>query len=195
MERVEEYNAIRQEILLHYNHIKDYRNLAYTVAIATLAFSFTDSVSGEPFIGLLPIMVIIPLFLACERSYLAISKMGAYIRVFFYDDGFHWENRGPYFHKILGHYEKGGRKHYFEQEVLFIDIIVMCSIITIYRVLTSSVSRTEIIVRSAIVIVLLIASIAFILFIRKFTGMQREDYDKTWERIRGREKKKGKPLR
>ena len=188
MERVEEYNALRQEILLNYTHIKDYRNLAYTVSVATLAFSYTDSVSSEPFIGLLPIMVIIPLFLATERSYLAISKMGSYIRVFYYKDGFRWENRGPRFHKSLGHYRKRKNKNYFSQEVFFIDIIVMCCIITMYRVYTASFSRNETIVRIIIVILILIGAIIFILSIRKLTYQQRGEYEKTWESIKKMEK-------
>ena len=192
-ERVEEYNAIRQEILVFTNHIKDYRNIAYTVTTATLAYSFSDNAT-EPFIALLPIMVIIPLFLACERSYLGIAKMGSYIRRFYYEDGFHWENRGPHFHTALGHYKQGWKKNLLEEEAMFISIIIICSIITIYKTFNSSEPKTEKTIRYTIVAIILILSIAFIRDVRKYVSQQRGKYELTWKSIKNAEQKKGKPL-
>ena len=193
-ERVEEYNAIRQEILVYTNHIKDYRNIAYTVTAATLAFSFSDK-AIEPFIALIPIMIIIPLFLACERSYLGIAKMGSYIRRFYYEDGFHWENRGPHFHMALGHYYKQRwKKNLFEEEAMFISIIIICGIIATYRTFISPASTTEKIIRYFIVAIILILTVAFIRDIRKYVSKQRGKYEHAWKRIKKAEKKMGKPL-
>lgn len=193
-ERVEEYNSIRQELLVYTNHIKDYRNIAYTVSVATLAFSFSDRAGNEPFVGLLPIMIIIPLFLACERSYMAISKMGSYIRWFYYEDGFHWENRGPHFHETLGHFKNGKKKNLLMQEVMFIDIIIISSMVTIYKVFISSASETEKYIRYIIVMVILLVAIKLIFDIRKFSYKQRKEYENAWKLIKETEKRIGKPL-
>ena len=90
MEKIEEYNALRAELLQRDNQFDNYRKIAYTATTAVLAFSLSQK---EPLISLIPIVMIIPLYIISEDTIRGMSKIGAYIRVFYNDDGFCWEKR------------------------------------------------------------------------------------------------------
>ena len=201
-ERIEEYNALRQEILQKDVQFNDYRKGAYAVTTAVLAFSLTQT---EPFISLLPIIIIIPLYIISEDGLRAMSKIGAYIRVFYDDKGFFWERRNmSYCERIRG---KARRKEVFNNNaMIYFALILICGACTLYQTYVEyqiftiqhqpfvaylSLYRTaqyKAFVRIGVVIGLIIISIRILLVKKVYMDDERKKFQILWEQIRDNER-------
>ena len=106
IENVEkEYEFLRNEIIQDYQIMDSSRNLLYFAVGVILTLSLNIR---EPFISLLPFIVIIPIyFVTLDYSYSA-QMAGAYLQVFYEPEFFHWETR---------HYELS--KHYTSKSTNF----------------------------------------------------------------------------
>lgn len=108
MDKNTEYEALREEIILSLQTIKDYRNILYSAVAALLAFAFDN---GNSFIFLVPFVVIIPLHILSMHQVDSMLRIGAYIYVFLEEgEEVHWETR------IL-EYDKLHQKQYDTQKI------------------------------------------------------------------------------
>lgn len=96
MENMNEYIALRNEIISSSNYQKGYISLLYTVVAAIFAFAFTQE---EPLIFLVPIVVIIPIYLLNMRECIGMLKLGCYLQVFYEEDNPGWETRLKNYHQ------------------------------------------------------------------------------------------------
>ena len=129
MGRIEEYNSLREEIMLKDTQFHDYRKSAYTVTTAVLAFSLTQE---EPFICLLPIFMIVPLYFLSQEGLRAMSKIGAYLRVFYTDEGMLWEKRNmDFFDSIQGKPRK--KDDFLGDALIYIVQIIICILLSVYK--------------------------------------------------------------
>ena len=201
MERIEEYNALREEILLKDTQFNEHRKYAYTVTTAVLAFSLTQT---EPFICLLPILMIIPLFLLSQDNLRAMSKLGAYLRTFYTDEGMLWEKRNMVYHESIQ--GKARRKSVFwEDASIYIVLVFICGALSIYKtyaeyefvVLTHQPmnlhqllilnAQNKAWVRVFIILIVIIVSIWVIQKGKVYMDDERKVYIAYWEKIREEE--------
>lgn len=89
-----EYQLIRAEILQYLNNYQAVRNRMYVVTLSCLGLSLGNNI-GNPYLYLLPLIVILPSFLAAANFWKCVVIDSAYLRVFHEDrgSGFHWETR------------------------------------------------------------------------------------------------------
>ena len=195
MEKIEEYNALRQEIMQKDGQFNDYRKSAYAVTTAVLAFSLTQS---EPFISLVPILIIIPLYIISEDSLRAMSKIGAYIRVYYNDYGFNWERRNMKYCELLNEENKKKRKRevFSNNAMIYLALTLICGALSVYKTyIQYSYSVTqqpvfadlyfhEALIRSIIIIIIVVTSILIIYKKKVYMDDERELYKDRWEEIK-----------
>lgn len=91
MDKKTEYEALRAEILLSLQTVKNYRTFLYSAVAALLAFAFEKE---NPFMFLIPFVVIIPLHLLSMHQIDSALRIGSYIYVFLENgEEVHWETR------------------------------------------------------------------------------------------------------
>ena len=79
MGKKDEYNALRQEILISIQVVKNYRNMLYATVAATMAFAFGK---GKAILFLVPFCVVLPIYFLARHQFDSILRIGAYINVF-----------------------------------------------------------------------------------------------------------------
>ena len=166
----------------------DYKRNAYAVTAAVLAFSLTDR---EPFICLMPLAIIIPLYLLCQDSLRNMLKIGAYIRVYYDEEGFSWERRNMMFSRMFMDEEnknKRKKSRIFYYESIFSFLILLCGILTIYKSFINQYSSAELAFRIVIIVCIVFVSLFIISSQEIHTTLTREQYKEIWEAVRSSEK-------
>lgn len=190
MNRVEEYNSLRAEILDNFSHIKDYRNLAYSATTAILAFSFSNIASKEPLICMIPIAIIIPLCVICERCYMAIYIIDSYLESFYSSDGFLWEKRYSRFKYEMDRDKKTldiGIGNISTHEMSFLTIIIVCGLLSFYRILLQQYSEIELWIRVVFVVIITFIAVLYICRLRHMVMTQRAQYKSYWNMVKAAE--------
>ena len=201
MEAREEYNALRQELLQKDTQFNDYRKSAYAVTTAVLAFSLTQ---GEPFISLLPIIIIVPLYIISEDGLRAMSKIGAYIRVFYNDKGFYWERRNmSYCERIRGKERK--KEVFANNAMIYLALIFICGVCSLYQTYAEyslfaiqhqppiihaslyHLAQNKVCVRIVVILVVVFISVGIIFKKKVYMDDERKIYQSIWEDIRNTE--------
>ena len=201
----EEYVALRQEILSRDAQYNEYRKNIPAITSAVLAFALTQK---EPFICLLPIVIIIPMYLISENCLRGIYKIGAYLRVYYDSAGYCWEKRNMEFSTQLANFDSKGdylkdkqymelvsifkRKHrrgfiFLNTVSIYFALVIICGVLCFYKVLTQGFVLKEFIIRSIIIVLVTLISL-IIISANKVYGMEtREAYKKIWEKIKSGE--------
>lgn len=109
---MKEYELLRQEILDKINAIVQYNILLYTATTAVLAFAFEKE---NPFLCLLPYVVILPIYLMVEELHNITSNIAAYMIVFLEGTDHNWETR--YYRRNVIYYgvQSIGRKKLYNK--------------------------------------------------------------------------------
>lgn len=185
--RVEEYNSLRQEIIHKDVQFHDYKRNAFNVTAAILAFSLTNC---EPFICLIPIGIIIPLYLLSQDSLRVMLKLGAYLRVYYDEEGFSWERRNMLFSwKIMDEENIRKRNRLIYDESMFLFLVLMCGFLSAYKSLENQYTSSELAFHIIIIVVVVLISFFIISKQEVHTTLLREHYIELWEDVRSSEEK------
>ena len=182
MNKQVEYEAIREEILLSTQTVKNYRTLLYTIVVAILAFGFDKDAA---IIFLLPFCAIIPLYLLEMRQIDSMMRLGTYIYVFL-EPGTDckWETR-------LLEYDKLHKNQYSTKKSLinsYWSVSLCCIALSVLKL---DYCNRNFWFYFTIILQLIILIICSYLFLRKRIDYLavKEKYIKEWEEIRKIENK------
>lgn len=123
MERQQEYESLRNEMLTVTNYEKNYETLMYTAVLAVITYSATQN---EPLMFLLPTIIVIPIYWLSRKQLASIAKLGMYILVF-HEDSPGWET------VLLEYDRKYHKKKFGEYSYLLMSICgpIMCIIVAL----------------------------------------------------------------
>lgn len=100
----EEYKVLRDEMNLYYDNIAKYNIALYTASGAIFAFSLDKA---DFYYSLIPLLIILPLYILCERERKQACWLGAYLNVFCEGNTFNWERRHHIFDKLKARGKRG----------------------------------------------------------------------------------------
>ncbi len=196
MERIEEYNSLRQEILQRDAKYNEYLQIACAVTTAVLTFALGQK---EPMVCIVPIVMLVPLYRLGLEQLNQELKLGMYLLVFYNDEGFLWEERHKSFYRIEKiiieeSKTKGSNRTTIERDPnpwLYIVLILICALSAVYKIFDAGYSPNELTVRSCIVVLVTTMSVLLVLLFRKKYSYGREKlFIEIWERIKKEEKNK-----
>lgn len=142
--------------------------------------------------------MIVPLYRLGMEQLNDELKIGAYILVFFNKDGFFWEGRQSSYYriekKLAEERNKVGEDRITRERDanhwLYIILIIICALLSIYKVLSAEYSNIELIVRLCVTIVLSIASSVLIFFFKKKYSYNRKKISvKIWSEVKKEEER------
>lgn len=181
MDKKTEYVALREEILLSLQIVKNYRSLLYSAVAALLAFAFDKS---DPVLFLLPFVVIIPLHLLSMHQIDSSLRTGAYIHVFLEnEEEAHWETR-------LLQYDKLHQNQYDTKKVNIDPYWCLSLLCLIFSILHVDFEKRNFYVLPILQLAILVVCVYF--FIRKRPNYLKRKmyYINEWEKIREIENKR-----
>lgn len=183
MEKQEEYNALREEILISIQVIKNYRNVLYATVVATMAFAFDK---GKAILFLVPFCAIFSIYFLARHQSDAMLRMGAYINVFL-EPGTdcQWETR-------LYEYDKLYQDQYSTKSTstgAYISISACCLILSVLHLDYENIN-IEFCGTIIVQVVILIMCI-YLFLIKKLNNLIiKEKYISEWKEIQRNEKQK-----
>ena len=191
---MKEYELLRAEMMQYYSEINSTQNILYTSVAAILAFSFnisaeTPTSPAPPFcflLFLLPYMVVVPLFLACERKHKNVCKLGTYLCVFLEGNEFKWESR----HYVCDDIPKN-RKRDWKSYFMYYTNLFVCSFISFLKLMEDSRLTWEIkVICTLLIIALFVFSYVFMKTNTFNYVVERNKMIKEWKRIKELEQSK-----
>ncbi len=182
-EKLEEYKLIREEINKEWDYISNSRSVLFATTVAVLAFAFSQS---NPFVFLIPYVVIIPLS-AIEKDHLTgIIRKGAYLLVFCepYLD-IEWERR--LFQKDIA----GARDKKIKKPVVshFMLLTLCCFVLSVLHLDFSDLKVKSLWIDSGLIAVLTIITVVIVLRNRVDYLEEKIVQKERWEEVK---KKKSK---
>ena len=180
MDRIEEYNALRQEILQKDLQYNDYRKNACTITTAILAVSLLQR---EPLICLVPIAVILTYYWMSEEGLRAELKMGAYLYVFYGEDGFNWEKRNMKLGEMTNS-KQSKIEAFIGNNAIYIMLIIFCGLLALYISFRAHFPIWSLVWRIAVIVGVLAISILIMIKNKVYTYATRNEYIDSWSRIK-----------
>ena len=133
---MKEYESLRQEILVNSQIIAQYNALLYTVTVAVLAFAFDKE---NPFLCLIPYVVIIPIYLLNEWKRKSNCNIASYMLVFLEGTDYKWETRT--YKRTSSNKQQNAVKHILSlnipERMPYLIIACICSLSTICKTIIS----------------------------------------------------------
>ena len=160
---MKEYELLRQEILTNSQIIAQYNIMLYTVTAAVLAFAFEKE---NPFLYLIPYVVIIPIYLLNEWKRRSNCNIASYMIVFLEGNDHLWETR-VYDRTSLETQQTAVRQILslnIPERMPYLIIACICSISTIFKMLVSNIANIE--KYTSIILVLLFTILMIAIMIR-----------------------------
>lgn len=174
----DEYNILKEEILVELSTIQNCKNLVYTLVIALLAFSFEKN---NAWMFLLPFVAIIPLYNLIIEKIDSTLRTGTYMLVFLepYLD-IKWETN-------LYKYDKKYKNDFSTKKInidSFVILSVVCIVLSIINLNFKQIQKPEVWGCIIFQFVLVIYCI-WIFFTRRIDyTLRKEKYIKEWEQIK-----------
>ncbi len=196
MERIEEYNSLRQEILQRDAKYNEYLQIACAVTTAVLTFALGQK---EPMVCIVPIVMIVPLYRLGLEQLNQELKIGMYLYVFYSDEGLLWEKRHKTYYRVEKNIieenkTKGRNGTTIERDPnhwLYIVLILICALLSFYKMFDVGYSANGLTVRLFIVVLVTTMSILLVLIFRKKYSYGRGKlFIEIWEQIKKEENNK-----
>ena len=183
---MKEYESLRQEILVNSQIIAQYNALLYTVTVAVLAFAFDKK---NPFLCLIPYVVIIPIYLLNEWKRKSNCNIASYMLVFLEGTDYKWETRT--YKRTSSNKQQNAVKHILSlnipERMPYLIIACICSISTIFKMLVSNIANIE--KYTSIILVLLFTILMIAIMIRNtdHDAQVKAACIEKWQAVKGAE--------
>lgn len=162
-----------------------YSSILYTGTAAILTLAFTRD---EFFLGLVPYIVLFPLYILTESINDALCKLGSYMYVFLEGREYRWERRHQIFDGMMQTRHRVSRvKFLAENRLHYFMISVICSAVTTYKIIISGMNLAQ----KGTVSVLVWVFTAVVMWMMAHSAtdfvQRREEMIQYWEAIKARE--------